>query len=50
MVTIKKELSAIDKQTFAAFRKRYPRWQIYRLTDNSMLFVPPNKEVVFPDA
>ena len=41
MSDIKINLSKIDKEFFAEFRKKYKGWDIVRLEDNSLVFIPP---------
>lgn len=43
---IKLVLSETDKKMFTAFKERYPGWDIHRLEDGSMIFVPPDKVLV----
>jgi hypothetical protein len=43
---IKLILSETDKKMFAAFKERYSGWDIHRLEDGSLIFVPPNKVLV----
>jgi len=38
---IRRILSQGDKKWFADFHKRYPGWQIFRLEDNSLVFIKP---------
>jgi hypothetical protein len=40
---IKKVLAQIDIKFFAEFKKKYPGWDIYRLEDNSLVFVKPQR-------
>ena len=41
---VKTKLSVVDQKQFKEFKERYPGWEIFRLEDNSMIFVPPNRK------
>ena len=38
------KLSNVDKKYFKEFKKKYPGWNIERLEDNSIKFVPPESK------
>lgn len=41
MSNIKTNLSKRDKEYFKLFKEQYKDWDIYRLEDGTLVFVPP---------